>query len=87
MIYILSNTVDIILAPIKYLFSLLTHEVFFDALGVTPLGIAVTCICVAIVLKALLNPVNISSFAHYRADKTGARPSTSTAVVPKDGGN
>ena len=68
----LSDIVDLFLTPIKYCFELLTAEVWFDAMGVTPLGIACTGIIVCLVMKALLTPVSIGALASYKA-RTSSR--------------
>lgn len=62
----LSDVVDLFLTPIRYCFSLLADEVWFDYMGVTPLAIACTGIIVLLVMKALLTPVSIGALASYK---------------------
>lgn len=68
----LSDIVDLFLTPIKYCFELLTADVWFDTMGVTPLGIACTGIIVCLVMKALLTPVSIGALASFKA-RTSSR--------------
>lgn len=73
----LSEIVDLFLTPIRYCFELLTAEVWFDAMGVTPLGIACTGLIVCIVMKALLTPVSIGAISSYKA-RTSSRQAHNT---------